>query len=72
MAVEDPMDRAFINQIAVLTGVKSRRQVAKESGYELPEEAGEGVPMPSATDANASQVMLENYIGESLGVIQND
>lgn len=72
LAVEDPMDRAFINQIAVLTGVKSRRQVAKENGYELPEEADEGVPSPSQTDANASQVMLENYIGESLGVIQND
>lgn len=42
--IMDETDRAFINDVYVRLGCKSRRQVAEEQGFELPEDAKEIVP----------------------------
>lgn len=68
VAIEDPMDRAIIDQIAVLTGVKSRRQVAEENHYELPEEAGEEFPIPKAGGSMAADMIIRDRMAEGLGV----
>ena len=70
VAIEDPMDRAIIDQIAVLTGVKSRRQVAGENDYELPEEAGEDFPI-SGVGSSAVDEVVKDRLKETLGVGQD-
>lgn len=71
VAIEDPMDRAIIDQIAVTTGVKSRRQVAEENHYELPEEAGETWPIPKSTSNSATDMVIRDRMAETLGVGNN-
>jgi len=67
--IQDPMDRAVIDQIYVGMGAKSRAQVAKENEFQLPEEAGE--TPPSQSQSQASQMLLKNHLGEAIGVGAN-
>jgi hypothetical protein len=68
VAIEDPMDRAIIDKIAVETGVKSRRQVAEENHYELPEAAGEVFPIPKGGGGMAADMIIRDRMAEGLGV----
>lgn len=68
VAIEDPMDRAIIDQIAVLTGVKSRRQVAEENHYELPEDAGETFPIARGGGSMAADMIIRDRMAEGLGL----
>jgi len=43
-AIEDPMDKMLKDDTAVRNGTKSRKQVAEEENYRLPEEDGEIPP----------------------------
>jgi len=73
VAIEDPMDRAIIDQIAVLTGVKSRHQVAEENNYRLPEEDGETPPELSRGGGSmAAQMLIKDRMAEGLGVGLNE
>jgi len=72
VAIEDPMDRAIIDDMAVRNGTKSRRQVADENDYELPEDAGEEYPLPTGNAGSASEMVIRDRIGETLGVVVND
>lgn len=68
VAIEDPMDRAIIDDLAIRNGSKSQRQVAEENNYELPEEAGELDPLLGGNGQGATEVVVEDRIKEQLGV----
>lgn len=70
VAIEDPMDRAIIDDMAVRNGTKSQRQVAEENDYELPEEAGEIDPLAAGGNSAVKEVVSDR-IKETLGVGQN-
>ena len=71
VAIEDPMDRAIIDDMAVRNGTKSRRQVADENHYQLPEEAGEDNPL-SAGKTNAADMVVNDRIAGTVGVVSDD
>ena len=72
VAIEDPMDRALIDDLAIKNGSKSRRQVAEENHYELPEEAGEEFPLPKAGGSMAADMIVRDRVAEGLGVGLNE
>ena len=65
-AIEDAMDRAMIDDLAVRNGTKSRKQVAEERGYRLPEEDGEYAPELSSQSPNG--IIMDEIKKESMGV----
>jgi len=71
VAIEDPMDRAIIDDMAIRNGSKSRRQVAEENDYELPEDAGETNPLLNGSGESAAQMVIKDRMAETLGVGQN-
>ena len=71
VAIEDPMDRAIIDDLAVRNGTKSQRQVAEENNYELPEEAGEADPLLGGKGQSAADMVIRDRIAEQVGVGQN-
>ena len=66
------MDRALIDDLAIKNGSKSRRQVAEENHYELPEEAGEEFPLPKAGGSMAADMIVRDRVAEGLGVGLNE
>lgn len=71
VAIEDPMDRAIIDDMAVRNGTKSQRQVADENHYELPEDAGEIDPL-SAGKTSAAEMVIRDRIAGNLGVGEHE
>lgn len=68
VAIQDPMDRTMIDDISVRNGTKSRRQVAAENNYELPEEAEEEVPSLGGGGGRFSELLIDRYSQEAIGV----
>lgn len=70
VTIEDPMDRAIIDDIAIRNGSKSRKQVADEQGYILPEDDGLVAPSLSG-GSEMGTAMVEEIHKEMIGVERN-
>ena len=64
-AIEIPMDKSLRDDIAIRNGSKSRKQVAEEEGYRLPEDDGLLPPEPSLQSPIA-EVLKRIEIAEEL------
>jgi hypothetical protein len=70
VAIEDPTDRAMIDDMAVRNGTKSRKQVAEERGYRLPEEDGEVPPALGGGGFGASIIKERTRELDDMGTVK--
>lgn len=66
VSLEDPTDRAIIDDILVRNGTKSRHQVALEWGTQLPEDAGE-IPPDLSGKSKMARLTVEDALLQRIG-----
>lgn len=72
-AIEDPMDKVTIDDIAIRNGSKSRHQVAKEWNFRLPEDDGEVPPSLGGGDSPLVEVAkMKNIIEDTIEELKPD